>query len=314
MTGIGEMTGMIRDFDELLEAAAAVGPKRIAVAAANDAQTVTACLEAKKRGVADSVLVGDEEWVKLILARAHEAPAPVEIIHEPDPVKAAEEAVRVVRTGGAEVLMKGNVSTSKFLQAALSGAGGLRGKRLLSDVEVYEDATRPECHFVLVSDGGINILPGIKQKLEIIRNAVDVAHRLGMKNPRVALLSGSERVHPDFPSTIDAVALVKMCQYGEVERCVVDGPFGLDNAIDMASARAKGIESPVGGQADVLIVPNLETGNIFCKGLQYYAGKSLAHVAVGAKAPILIDSRTAPSEAKLRSIALAVMMCEGPAD
>ena len=184
---------------------------------------------------------------------------------------------------------------------------------MLSDVEVYEDTRRHGCQLVLVSDGGINIAPNIKQKLEIIRNAVEVAHRLGIKNPKVALLSGSEKVHPDFQSTIDAIAIVKMCQYGEIRDCVVDGPFGLDNAIDMASARAKGIESPVGGAAEVLIVPNLETGNIFCKGLQYYADKTLAHVAVGAKAPILIDSRTAPAEAKLASIALAVLMCQEPA-
>lgn len=305
---------MVRNFDELLKAAASVGPKRIAVAAANDAQTITACLDAAKRGVADSILVGDREWIALILEKIGVDAGKFEVRHEPDPVKASEAAVHAVRSGEAEVLMKGNVSTSKFVQAALSAAGGLRTGRLLSDVEVYEDVRRPGCQLVLVSDGGINIAPNIKQKLEIIRNAVEVAHRLGIKNPKVALLSGSERVHPDFQSTIDATALVKMCQYGDVQGCVVDGPFGLDNAIDMASARAKGIESPVGGAAEVLIVPNLETGNIFCKGLQYYADKILAHVAVGAKAPILIDSRTAPAEAKLASIALAVLMCQEPTE
>jgi phosphate butyryltransferase len=304
---------MIRDFEELLRSAASVGPKRVAVAAANDAQTLTACANASQRGVANSILVGDRDWVALILEKIGANPASFEVRHEADPVLASEVAVRAVQTGEAQVLMKGNVSTSKFVQAALSGAGGLRTGGLLSDVEVYEDRRGPGSRLVLVSDGGINIAPNIKQKLEIIRNAVRVAHRLGMKNPKVALLSGSEKVHPDFQSTIDAVAIVKMCQYGEIQGCMVDGPFGLDNAIDRDSARAKGIESPVGGAADVLIVPNLETGNIFCKGLQYYAGKTLAHVAVGAKAPILIDSRTAPAEAKLASIALAVLMSEEPA-
>lgn len=307
------MDRMVRNFDELLKTAASVGPKRIAVAAANDAQTLTACRDAVIRGVADSILVGDREWITLILEKIGADPGNFEVRHEPDPAKASEAAVRAVRTGEAEVLMKGNVSTSKFVQAALSATGGLRTGRLLSDVEVYEDDRRPGCQLVLVSDGGINIAPNIKQKLEIIRNAVEVAHRLGIKNPKVALLSGSEKVHPDFQSTIDAIAIVKMCQYGEIQDCVVDGPFGLDNAIDMAAARAKGIESPVGGAAEVLIVPNLETGNIFCKGLQYYADKTLAHVAVGAKAPILIDSRTAPAGAKLASIALAVLMCQEPA-
>ncbi len=307
------MNRVVRSFDELLKVAASVGPRHVAVAAANDASTMTACVEARKQGVAESILVGDQEWIGLILKRIGVDPGDFEIEHQADPVEASEAAVRAVRTDRAQILMKGNVSTSKFVHTALSAGGGLRTDRLLSDVEVYEDARRPGSQLVLVSDGGINIAPTIKQKLEIIRNAVEVAHRLGMRNPKVALLSGSERVHPDFQSTIDAVALVKMCQYGEIQGCVVDGPFGLDNAIDMASARAKGIESPVGGAADVLIVPNLETGNIFCKGLQYYAGKTLAHVAVGAKAPILIDSRTAPAEAKLVSIALAVLMCEVPA-
>ena len=303
---------MVKSFEELLRAAASLGPKRIAVAAANDAQTITACVDAAKRDVADSILVGDREWISLILEKIGAEPGIFEIRHEPDPVLASEVAVRAVHCDEAQILMKGNVSTSKFVQAALSAAGGLRTGRLLSDVEVYEDTRGPGGRLVLVSDGGINIAPNIKQKLEIIRNAVEVAHRLGMKNPKVALLSGSEKVHPDFQSTIDATAIVKMCQYGEIQGCIVDGPFGLDNAIDKGSARAKGIESPVGGAAEVLIVPNLETGNIFCKGLQYYADKTLAHVAVGAKAPILIDSRTAPAEAKLTSIALAVLMCQKP--
>ncbi len=308
------MNRTVRNFEKLLETAASLGPRRIAVAAANDAQTVSACVEARKLAVADSTLVGDEEWIRLMLKRIGVEPGSFEIEHRPDPVEASEAAVRSVLDGEAQILMKGNVSTSKFVQAALSSTGGLRTGGLLSDVEVYEDTRRPGNQLVLVSDGGINIAPSIKQKLEIIRNAVGVAHRLGVRSPKVALLSGSERVHPDSQSTIDAVALVKMCQYGEIPGCVVDGPFGLDNAIDMTSARAKGIESPVGGAADVLIVPNLETGNIFCKGLQYYAGKTLAHVAVGAKAPILIDSRTAPSEAKLASIALAVVMCDSPTE
>ena len=215
----------------------------------------------------------------------------------------------MVRDGHADILMKGSVVTSKFLQAALGSLGGLK-EGLFSDVEVYEDVGS-DARLVLVSDGGVNISPGIRQKLEIIRNAVKVAHRLGIRYPRVALLSGSEKVHPDFASTIDAVALVKMCHDGDVEGCVVDGPFALDNAIDMASARVKGIESPVAGSADILIMPNLEAGNIFGKGLQYYAGRMLIHVGMGAKVPILIDSRTAKAQEKLHSIALAKLMCTG---
>jgi phosphate butyryltransferase len=300
---------MIKDFDMLLSESVSLGPKRVAVAAADDRETLTAVIEARNIGIAEPILIGNREWIELIFERLEESARNFEVIHEKDPSLAASIAADIIRSGSGDILMKGNVVTSKFLQAALGPAGGLK-ERLLSDVEVYEDSNGRDKRLVLVSDGGINISPGIREKIEIIKNAVMVAHRLGIRRPKVALLSGSERVHPDFQSTIDAVALVKMCQDGAVKDCVVDGPFALDNAIDMASARQKGIESPVAGSADILIVPNLEAGNIFCKGLQYYGNKILIHVAMGAKVPILIDSRTATAQEKMRSMALATLMCD----
>jgi phosphate butyryltransferase len=293
----------------LLKAASAVGPKTVAVAAANDHETLSAVVEAKKKGIAESVLVGNREWIDSILKKLGANPEQFKRIDERDAAQTAALAVSLVTSGEADILMKGNVVTTKFLHAALGGSKSLRTGGLLSDVEVYEDARRRGGHLMIMSDGGINIAPGIREKLQIIHNAVAVAHRLGIKRPKVALLSGSERVHPDFQSTIDAVALVKMCQQGEAGDSIVDGPFALDNAIDMPSARAKGIESPVAGRADVLIMPSLEAGNIFGKGLQYYGGLELAHVAMGAKAPILIPSRTAPARTKLNSLALAAMIC-----
>jgi phosphate butyryltransferase len=298
---------MIKDFSKLIEEAAACGPKTVSVAAADDNETLLAVVEASNRGLVKSVLVGNREWIEVMLEKQGVHADTFEIIHEKDSVKAVAAAARAAGDGRAEILMKGGVATSKFLHATLGPPGGLK-ERLFSDVAIYEDV-RSDPRLVLVSDGGVNITPSIKQKLEIIRNAVKVAHRLGIRSPKVALLSGSEKVHPDFQSTIDAVALVKMCQDGAGERCVVDGPFALDNVIDMASARQKGIESPVAGSADILIMPNLEAGNIFCKGLQYYAGRPLIHVGMGAKVPILIDSRTATSNEKLHSIALAMLMC-----
>lgn len=300
---------MINSFSRLIESAADVGPKRVSVAAADDRETLAAIFNASKQGIVEPVLVGNREWITLICKGLGVSSEEWEIIHEKDPMRASAIAADMVASGNAHILMKGNVVTSKFLSAALGSAGGLK-KGLLSDVEVYQDESEKKTRLVLVSDGGINISPGIRQKIEIINNAVAVAHRLGMKRPKVALLSGSEKVHPDFQSTIDAVALVKMCQDGAVRDCVVDGPFALDNAIDMDAAKQKGIESPVAGSADILIVPNLEAGNIFCKGLQYYGNKLLIHVAIGAKAPILIDSRTATAQEKMHSIALATLMCD----
>ena len=299
---------MIDDLKGLMDFATASDPVSISVAAADEKETLQAVVDAYKSGIARSYLTGNREWIEVMLERLEAEPKDFNIIHEKDSFRAAAAAVEVVKSNKADILVKGGVVTSKFLQAALGTQAGLK-EGLFSDVEVYEDARRQGCKLVLVSDGGVNISPGIRQKLDIIKNAVMVAHRMGMRKPKVALLSGSERVHPDFASTIDAVAIVKMCQDGAVEGCVVDGPFALDNAIDMSSARLKGIESPVAGCADVLIMPNLEAGNIFCKGLQYYGDKMLIHVGMGAKVPILIDSRTAKAQEKLHSIALAKLMC-----
>ena len=299
---------MINDLKGLMDFATASDPVSISVAAADEKETLQAVVDAYKSGIARSYLTGNREWIEVMLERLEAEPKDFNIIHEKDSFRAAAAAVEVVKSNKADILVKGGVVTSKFLQAALGTQAGLK-EGLFSDVEVYEDARRQGCKLVLVSDGGVNISPGIRQKLDIIKNAVMVAHRLGIRKPKVALLSGSERVHPDFASTIDAVAIVKMCQDGAVEGCVVDGPFALDNAIDMSSARLKGIESPVAGCADVLIMPNLEAGNIFCKGLQYYGDKMLIHVGMGAKVPILIDSRTAKAQEKLHSIALAKLMC-----
>jgi phosphate butyryltransferase len=303
-----EDSRMIKDLKGLMDSAVSSALVTISVAAADENETLHAVAEASKIGLVNSILVGNREWIDVILGNLGIPQGTFEIIHEKDSVKAAAVAAQVVKDGRAEILMKGGVVTSKFLQAALGSTGGLK-IGLFSDVEVYEDVG-VHTRLVLVSDGGVNISPSIKQKLGIIKNAVAVAHRLGINSPKVALLSGSEKVHPDFQSTIDAVALVKMCQDGAVQGCMVDGPFALDNAIDMESARLKGIESPVAGAADILIMPNLEAGNIFAKGLQYYAGKMIIHVGMGAKVPILIDSRTAKAREKLHSIALAKLMCK----
>jgi phosphate butyryltransferase len=300
---------MINNLNELLSAAQKTPPVSISVAGAHEPETLKAVIRARDLNIAVPILVGDRTWIMSMMEKLAAEPRDFEIINEKDPAHAAAAASDIVRQGRAGILLKGGVTTAVFLHTALGPPGELKAG-LLSDVEVYEDDRRQGCKLVLVSDGGINISPGIRQKLDIIRNAVSVAHSLGIKRPRVALLSGSEKVHPDFQSTIDAVALVRMCQDGAVDGCAVDGPFALDNAIDAESAKLKGIESPVAGNADILIMPNLEAGNIFCKSLQYYGNRMLIHVAVGAKVPILIDSRTARAEEKLHSVALAKLMRE----
>lgn len=299
---------MIKDFAGLIKAAADSGPKRVAVAAANNRETIEAVIESRLKGVAEPILCGGKEMMSFELKEHGHDLGDFEFIDEEDPLKASARAAELVASGDADILMKGNLSTAKFMATALSGRAGLKTGRLVSDIFVFED-DREQPRLMMGTDGGINIKPGIKEKIVIIQNAVNLAHKLGFRQPRVALLSASEKVHPDLQSTIDAVAIVKICQDMEMPDCIVDGPFALDNVVDMVSAKDKGIESPVAGNADILMVPNMEAGNILGKCLQYFAGKKLAHVAMGAKAPILIPSRTASSLARLASIAMAALTC-----
>lgn len=300
--------GPIRTLEELRRRATAAGSTRVVVASAVDATSLEAVVAARTTGLASGVLVGPAQIIVARLEHMDASPADFEIVDAPEGGAAAARAVELVAQQPGSVLLKGAVSTATLLRAALEHGSPLRTGRLLSDVIVFEDDLGPAPRLVLCSDGGVNIAPNLKQKISIVRNAVSVAHRLGIPRPKVALLSGVERVTPDMASTIDAVALTKMASYGDViTGCIVDGPFALDNAISPAAARIKGIESPVAGVADVLVVPTLENGNILGKTLMYYANKTLAHVIVGASVPILICSRADTVQAKLSSIALGAL-------
>ncbi len=298
----------IRTLEELRSSATAAGGTRVVVASAVDPTSLEAVVAAQQTGLAQGVLVGPAEIIAARLSHMDADPAAFDIVDSAEGAASAAKAVALVAEHPGSVLLKGAVSTAKLLRAALGSGSRLKTGRLLSDVFLFEDHLGPRPRLVLGSDGGVNIAPNLKQKISIVRNAVSVAHRLGIPRPKVALLSGVERVTPDMASTIDAVALAKMASYGDViTGCIVDGPFALDNAISPHAAKIKGIESPVAGVADVLIVPTLENGNILGKVLMYYANKTLAHVIVGAKVPILICSRADTVEAKLSSIALGAL-------
>lgn len=302
----------IRTLAELRQAALRGTPFTVVVAAAGDPISLEAIVAAQQSALARGILVGPGSLIRDRLEHMGVAPDAFEIVEAADPAQAATRAVELISAGHGEILLKGSISTAGLLHAVLAGNSGLKTGKLLSDVLVFEDDRDGEPRLVLCSDGGVNIAPNLKQKVQIVRNAVWVAHRLGIERPKVALLSGVERVTPDMASTIDAVALAKMASYGDViTGCIVDGPFALDNAISLEAARIKGIESPVAGAADVLIVPSLENGNILGKTLMYYAGKTLAHVIVGACVPVLICSRADTVEAKLSSIALGALCAEG---
>ena len=302
----------IRSLAELLEEARAVGPLPVVVAGAENDTALAAVVHARRKRIAEVVLVGGERGIRARLATLGEEPDRYRIVDAPGDVEAIRRAVALVRAGEAAVLMKGRVKTGDLLRVVLDRAEGLRAGRLLSDVLVAEHPLSEEPRLVGVTDGGVNVTPTLAQKREILANAVALFQRLGVPRPRVACLCAVETVTPAMPHTMDAQALAEANAAGELPGCVVSGPLALDNALSEDAARAKGIDHPVAGRADVLLVPTLETGNALGKAFTYLAKMPVAHVIVGARAPVLIPSRVERSEDKLCSIALGVVCASRP--
>lgn len=294
---------MITSFDQLMEAAR-TGPRRkVAVAVAQDTEVLSALHDARQNGIADAILVGDEQKIISIAQQAGIDLGDWEIVNETDNVQAARTAVRLVREGRAQMLMKGLVGTADILRAVLDRDEGLRTGRLLSHVAILEV---PAYHKLLfMSDGGQNIAPDLQQKKEIAQNAVDMARSLGIEKPKVAALSAVEVANPKMPSTVDAAALAEMSRTGELEHCIVEGPIAFDGAISAEAAAHKGMKSEIAGEVDVLLVPAIEVGNVLYKTLVYLAGSRVAGLIAGAAAPIVLTSRSDSHEAKMLSIAAA---------
>jgi phosphate butyryltransferase len=297
----------VHTLDELVARARALGPRVVAVPAAESETALAAVVAARRRGIARGLLIGDREGLVDRLWKLEEDPAHHEIVHEPDDRAAAALAVERVRAGEASMLLKGRLPTSDLLRAVLDRDHGLRTGRILSDVMVSEHPTAPPRRLVGITDGGVNVAPRLAEKRAILENAVRVFHRLGFAKPVVAVLCAVETPSPAMPHTQDARALVELAERGEIAGCHVVGPLALDNALLPWAARAKGIEHPLAGRADILLVPTIESGNALGKAFTYLAKKPVAHVIVGARAPVLIPSRVERAEDKLCSIALGVV-------
>ena len=296
---------MIKSFAEVLKSARERGPKTIAVAVAQDADVLAAVSRAHREGIANSILVGNKEEILNIAAQQGIDIEGFEIMDEPDKAKACQRAVELVSSGRADIVMKGLVDTSIILKAVLADES-LRGKNVLSHVGVAE--VNGYDRLLVFSDAAMIIAPDLGQKVQILENAVMAARALDIINPKVAIVCAVEKVNPKMPATLDAQELVKMNQEGRIRDCMVGGPFALDNAVSVEAAKHKGIDHPVAGKADVLIVPDIEAGNILYKSFVYFARAKNAGVIVGAKVPIVLTSRADNEEAKLNSIALAVLM------
>ncbi|NLH88319.1 MAG: bifunctional enoyl-CoA hydratase/phosphate acetyltransferase, partial [Firmicutes bacterium] len=228
----------------------------------------------------------------------------LEVLHEPDPRIAALRAVELVSSGQAGILMKGLIPTADFLRAVLNKEVGLRTGRLLSHVAVFKSPRYDR--LIYMTDGAMVVAPTLQDKVQIIQNAIGVAHKLENEMPKVACIAAVEVVNPDMPETVDAAALAKMSDRGQISGCIVDGPLGLDNAVCRESAEHKGVGGPVAGRADILLAPNIVAGNVIYKTLVYFGQVETAAVVTGARAPIVLTSRSDSPEARLNSLALAI--------
>ncbi|MBN1639739.1 MAG: bifunctional enoyl-CoA hydratase/phosphate acetyltransferase [Anaerolineae bacterium] len=294
------------NLDDLVDRAASLPPCHVAVAAAHDPEVLRSIDEAQKRGVATADLIGDAQEIERIATKNHLDLLGVIIEDQTDTQLAARRAMAMVREGRANVVVKGQIKTAEFMRAALDREHGIRDKTLLSHIGVFEIAGWDR--LLLMSDSGVVLYPTTEQKLVIIQNAVDVARKLAIDTPLVAILSANEHIHPARPAGIEALALARMAQEGWVHDAIVDGPLPLDAAVDPACAERRGIGGPVAGHADIVIVPNVEAGNIAAKAILYLGGGHMAGMVVGARVPIIINSRADDATTRLRSIAMAALV------
>ena len=297
---------MITRFEEIIETARSKGPITIAVAVAQDFEVLQAVNNAKTLGIADAVLVGDEAEIRRIAGENAINVDQFKIIDEKDNVAACQVAVKLVARGDAQVVMKGMVDTAVILKAVLDKEDGLRTDNVLSHVAVAGIAGYDRLFYI--TDAAMNIAPDLQAKKQIVENALQVANALGNDHPKVACVCAVEKVNPKMPATLDAAELVKMNETGELSGCTVAGPFALDNAVSLEAAKHKGINNPVAGQADILLMPFIEAGNVLYKSIVFFAKGKMAGIIVGAKAPIVLTSRADSEIVKLNSIAIGVLM------
>ncbi|WP_257348006.1 phosphate butyryltransferase [Pseudalkalibacillus decolorationis] len=291
--------------EKLIQEATQRTNKVVAVAAAEDHEVVEAVKMALEQDIASFQLFGDESKTAAMLQELNlKTSDKLEIIPCTSPEDAAKKAVQSVSSGHADVLMKGMVPTARILKEVLNKEYGLRKGKVLSHVAAFEISGYDR--FVFITDAAMNIAPDLQQKADIILNAVNIAASIGIKEPKVAPIAAVEVVNPAMEATLDAAALTQMNRRGQIKGCVVDGPLALDNAVSIEAAAHKGIKGEVAGVADILLVPNIETGNALYKSLIYFARARVGAVIAGAKAPIVLTSRADSAESKLYSIALAV--------
>jgi phosphate acetyltransferase len=295
-----------RVYPTLIERCASVEPVATAIAHPCDESSLRGAIEAAEAGLIRPILIGPEAKIRAVAEQCGIDLAPYPIVDAAHSHAAAARAVEIVRAGEAQALMKGSLHTDELMAEVVRKDTGLRTERRIShafimDVPTY---TKP----LVVTDAAINIFPDLETKVDIVQNAIDMAHAFGREMPKVAILSAVETVTPKIPSTIDAAALCKMAERGQIKGGLLDGPLAFDNAISKEAAEIKGIRSEVAGDADILLVPDLEAGNILAKQLSFLANADAAGIVLGARVPIILTSRADSVRARMASCAIAALL------
>mgnify|MGYP006281306861 CR=1 FL=1 len=297
---------MIKDFTDLMKKASKVSTKTLVVAVAGDKEVLKAVKFALDEDLVSPMLVGNKKKIEKESVKVDLDLEQVKIIEASDNKNACCKAVQMVSFGEGDILMKGLVDTSIIMKSVLNEEFGLATGRLISHIAMVESSALNR--LVFVTDGGMNIKPDLEEKKQIIENAINVAHKLGYNNPRVAIMAAVEKVKSQMPETLDAAALSKMGDRGQISGGLVDGPLALDNALSEEAARIKGIDSPVAGRADILLVPEIVAGNLLGKSSVYFAQDDIATIIGGTSHPIVLTSRANTAQIKLISIAATVLM------
>ncbi len=295
-------------YQQLIARCQALTPTPTAVAHPCDESSLRGAVEAAELGILQPILVGPKARIEAVAARFQLDLSGYEIVDAPHSHAAAEMAVQRVREGQAELLMKGSLHTDELMGAVVRTATGLRTERRISHAFIMDVPTLDRV--LVITDAAINIFPTLEDKVHIVQNAIDLVRALGLDQPKVAILSAMETVNPKVPSTVEAAALCKMADRQQITGGILDGPLALDNAINLAAARIKQIDSPVAGRADILVVPDLEAGNMLAKSLTFLADADAAGIVLGARVPIILTSRADSVTTRLASCAVAALVAQ----
>jgi len=293
-------------YDDLLERCRSLEPIVTSVVFPCESTSLRGAVEAGDAGLITPILIGPHEKILQIAREAGLSVTRFEIHDVPDASSAAVKAVELVRTGRAEVLMKGSLHTDELMSAVVTATGGLRTSRRISHAFVMAVPNYPKP--LIITDAVVNIAPSLDDKRDICQNAIDLAHCLGCMSPKVAILSAVEEVNTKIPSTVDAAALCKMAERGQITGAILDGPLAMDNAISVEAAKTKGLVSLVAGDADILVVPNLEAGNILAKQFIFLANADAAGVVLGTRVPIILTSRADTVRTRMASCGVALLL------